>query len=42
MENMLVLVGSSGDDPDLFFWSGWVRDRLGQKAPPIIWSVRSG
>lgn len=35
MENMLVLVGFSGDDPNFLFWSGWVRDRLGQKAPPI-------
>lgn len=35
MENMLVLLGFSGDDPNFLFWSGWVRDRLGSKAPLI-------
>lgn len=35
MENTLVLLGFSGDDPNFLFWSGWVRDRLGTKAPPI-------
>jgi hypothetical protein len=35
MENTLVLMGFSGDDPNFLFWSGWVRDRLGSKAPLI-------
>ncbi|MBB5985326.1 SIR2 family NAD-dependent protein deacylase [Sphingobium lignivorans] len=35
MENTLVLVGFSGDDPNFLFWSGWVRDQLGSKAPLI-------
>lgn len=35
MENTLVLMGFSGDDPNFLFWSGWVRDRLGPKAPLI-------
>ncbi|MEG8049367.1 SIR2 family protein [Sphingomonas aurantiaca] len=35
MEKTLVLLGFSGDDPNFLYWSGWVRDRLGAKAPPI-------
>jgi len=35
MENTLVLLGFSGDDPNFLFWSGWVRDRLGARAPLI-------
>lgn len=35
MENTLVLLGFSGDDPNFLFWSGWVRDRLGPKSPLI-------
>ena len=35
MESTLVLLGFSGDDPNFLFWSGWVRDRLGSKAPLI-------
>lgn len=35
MENTLVLLGFSGDDPNFLFWTGWVRDRLGPKAPII-------
>ncbi len=35
MEITLVLLGFSGDDPNFLFWSGWVRDRLGPKAPLI-------
>ena len=27
MENTLVLLGFSGDDPNFLYWSGWVRDR---------------
>lgn len=35
MENTLVLLGFSGDDPNFLFWSGWVRDHLGATAPRI-------
>jgi hypothetical protein len=35
MENVLVLVGFSGDDPNFLYWSGWVRDQLGEHAPTI-------
>lgn len=35
MENSLVLLGFSGDDPNFLYWSGWVRDNLGEHAPTI-------
>lgn len=35
MENVLCLLGFSGDDPNFLFWSGWVRDNLGEHAPQI-------
>jgi SIR2-like domain len=35
MENVLCLIGFSGDDPNFLYWSGWVRDHLGKWAPPI-------
>jgi hypothetical protein len=35
MENVLVLVGFSGDDPNFLRWIGWVRDNLGRACPPI-------
>jgi hypothetical protein len=35
MENTIVLLGFSGDDPNFLFWSGWVRDNLGAGAPNI-------
>ncbi len=35
MENALVLIGFSGDDPNFLAWSGWVRDQLGPHAPTI-------
>lgn len=34
METSMVLLGFSGDDPNFLQWSGWVRDNLGQHAPP--------
>ena len=40
MENVLVLLGFSGDDPNFLYWSGWVRDQLGDHAP-IIYLVGS-
>ncbi len=35
LENVFCLLGFSGDDPNFIEWSGWTRDRLGPKAPPI-------
>jgi hypothetical protein len=35
MENVLCLLGFSGDDPNFLHWTGWVRDHLGQSAPQI-------
>ena len=35
MENVVCLVGFSGDDPNFLHWTGWVRDHLGRSAPQI-------
>lgn len=35
LENVFCLIGFSGDDPNFLLWTGWVRDRLGGKSPPI-------
>jgi hypothetical protein len=35
MENILCLIGFSGDDPNFLNWIGWVRDNLGNDTPPI-------
>lgn len=35
MENVFCLLGFSGDDPNFLYWSGWVRDHLGDNAPFI-------
>lgn len=35
MENILCLIGFSGDDPNFLNWIGWVRDNLGNNTPPI-------
>ena len=35
MENAFCLLGFSGNDPNFIYWSGWVRDHLGNSAPPI-------
>lgn len=35
MENLVVLIGFSGDDPNFLHWSGWVRDNLRASAPKI-------
>lgn len=34
-ENVLCLVGFSGDDPNFLQWAGWVRDQLGATAPKM-------
>lgn len=35
METVFCLIGFSGDDPNFLYWSGWVRDNLGESAPKI-------
>ena len=35
MENSLCLLGFSGDDPNFLYWTGWVRDNLGDAAANI-------
>ncbi|MCL5281509.1 MAG: SIR2 family protein [Planctomycetes bacterium] len=35
MENLLCLVGFSGDDPNFERWTGWVRDNLSESMPYI-------
>ena len=35
METVFCVIGFSGDDPNFLQWSGWVRDNLGDTAPPI-------
>jgi hypothetical protein len=35
MENILCMIGFSGNDPNFLSWTGWVRDKLGKSAPPI-------
>lgn len=34
-ENILVLLGFSGEDPNFLSWTGWVRDYLGENAPTV-------
>ena len=35
IENALVLIGFSGDDPNFLEWTGWIRDELGGYHAPI-------
>jgi hypothetical protein len=35
MENVLCLIGFSGDDPNFLYWTGWVRDHLGPYTPKV-------
>lgn len=35
LENSLVLLGFSGEDPNFLEWTGWIRDELGESHPPI-------
>lgn len=35
IENSLVLIGYSGDDPNFLQWTGWIRDHLGDSHAPI-------
>ena len=36
IENVFVLLGFSGEDPNFLRWSQWVRDNLGDSAPKIF------
>ena len=35
IENVFLLLGFSGDDPNFLQWIGWVRDRLKHAVPPV-------
>lgn len=35
LENEMILIGFSGDDPNFLQWTGWVRDQLGASARRI-------
>lgn len=35
LENVLCLIGFSGDDPNFLHWLGWVRDMLDKHALPV-------
>lgn len=35
LENVLCLIGFSGDDPNFLHWIGWVRDMLDRHALPV-------
>lgn len=35
VENTLILIGFSGDDPNFMSWAGWVRDNLGENRQNI-------
>ncbi|KXU89788.1 hypothetical protein CI15_06255 [Paraburkholderia monticola] len=37
LENVFVLIGFSGDDANFLAWTGWTRDHLGDKAPPLYY-----
>lgn len=39
LENTLVLVGFSGDDPNFIQWIGWIRDKLGNDHTQHIYLV---
>lgn len=35
IENVLCLIGFSGDDPNFLSWLGWLRDVMGKQASPV-------
>lgn len=39
LENTLILIGFSGDDPNFLRWIGWIRDNLGKGGSPKIYMV---
>lgn len=38
-ENMLCLIGFSGDDPNFLKWTGWIRDNVDKGSSPKIYLV---
>jgi len=36
IENVLCLIGFSGDDPNFLSWIGWIRDVIGKQASPVF------
>lgn len=41
LENTLVLIGFSGDDPNFLHWIGWIRDHLGSEHIQPIYLITS-
>ncbi|MEP2600568.1 MAG: SIR2 family protein, partial [Paraglaciecola sp.] len=41
LENTLVLIGFSGDDPNFLHWIGWIRDHLGNEHIQPIYLITS-
>ena len=41
LENSLVLIGFSANDPNFLEWIGWIRDELRERHAPIYWVGRS-
>lgn len=39
LENILCLIGFSGDDPNFLQWIGWIRDNLGKENAPKIYLI---
>lgn len=35
IENILCLIGFSGDDPNFLSWIGWLRDVMGAQVSPV-------
>jgi hypothetical protein len=42
LENTLVLIGFSGDDPNFLHWIGWVRDQMGEEYAQPIYLISAG
>ena len=39
LENIFVLIGFSGSDPNFQKWIGWIHDNLGLKNSPKIYMI---
>ena len=39
LENILCLIGFSGDDPNFLKWIGWIRDHFGEEAAARIYLI---
>lgn len=42
IENVLCLIGFSGDDPNFLSWIGWLRDVMGKQAAPVYQITYNG